>query len=92
MGGKRTEDGLPVAPSPWLGFPNAASTYEGNDTLDNPTPEQNPVEPKEYQTIQLVTVGPLTAREASKMAALAGSMLLGDDRYRMLQAGDDHDR
>lgn len=83
-------NGAPVDPSPWLGLPNAAGTYEGNDTLDNHTPEQNLTEPEEYKTIQLVTVGPLTAGEASKVAALAGSMLLGDDRYSMLQADDDH--
>ena len=47
-------------------------------------------QPAELDTIQLVTVGPLTAEEAAKVAILTGKMLLGDDRYRLLQADNDH--
>ena len=47
-------------------------------------------QPAELDTIQLVTVGPLTAEEAAKVAILTGKMLLGDDRYRLLQADSDH--
>ena len=47
-------------------------------------------QPTEQGTIQLVTVGPLTAEEASKVAILTGKMLLGDDRYRLLQADSTH--
>lgn len=38
-------NGTPVEPSAWLGLPNAAGTYPGNDTLDKPDdePEQPPV-------------------------------------------------
>ena len=47
-------------------------------------------QPAELDTIQLVTMGPLTVGEAAKVAALAGSMLLGDDRYSMLQVDAGH--
>ena len=47
-------------------------------------------QPAEPDTIQLVTVGPLTAEEAAKVAILTGKMLLDDDRYRLLQADSDH--
>ena len=50
--------------------------------------EKVPVD--ELDTIQLVTVGPLSADEAARVAALAGSLLLGADRYSMLQVDAAH--
>lgn len=47
-------------------------------------------QPAELDTIQLVTIGPLTAEEAAKVAILTGKMLLGGDRYRLLPADSDH--
>ena len=37
-----------------------------------------------------MTVGPLTTGEAARVAALAGSLLLGADRYSMLQVDAAH--
>ena len=82
-------NGTPVEPSAWLGLPNAGGTYPGDDTLDNGQTDE-PEQPTEQGAIQLVTVGPLTAKEAAKVAMLTGKMLLGDDRYRLLQADNDH--
>lgn len=84
-------NGTPVEPSAWLGLPNAVGTYEGNDDLDNPTPEQNPVtEPEEYKTIQLVTLAPLTDDEVRLTDALAESLGLDDaKRYRVVHVTDD---
>lgn len=45
-------NGVAVDPSPWLGLPNAAGTYEGNDDLDDAAaviPETTP----EVQGVQL---------------------------------------
>lgn len=81
-------NGSPVEPSAWLGLPNAGGTYPGDDKLDKPDDE--PEQPTEQGAIQLVTVGPLTAKEAAKVAILTGEMLLGGDRYRLLQADSDH--
>lgn len=83
-------NGSPVEPSAWLGLPNADGTYTGNDTLDKPAEEPEQPAENALDTIQLISVGPLTAEEAAKVAMLAGSMLLGSDRYSLLQADGDH--
>ena len=84
-------NGIPVEPSAWLGLPNAGGTYTGNDTLDKPA-ETKPEQPPEnaMDTIQFISIGPLTAEEAAKVAILAGQMLLGSDRYSLMQADSDH--
>lgn len=64
-------------------MPNAAGTYGSAE-------EEQPGSVSELRSIQLVTVGPLTAGEAARVAALAGSLLLGADRYSMLQVDAAH--
>ena len=59
------------------------------DADQTPDTEQ-PGSVSELRSIQLVTVGPLTAGEAARVAALAGSLLLGADRYSMLQVDAAH--
>lgn len=83
-------NGTPVDPSPWLGLPNAAGTYSGNDTLDGEpaaNAEDAPAN-SELNTIQLVTIGPLTAAQMQEVAALAAQQGLSEDRYRVMAAGD----
>lgn len=80
----------PVDPSPWLGLPNAAGTYSGNDTLDGEpaaSAEDAPAN-SELNTIQLVTIGPLTAAQMQEVDALAAQQGLSEDRYRVMTAGD----
>ncbi len=83
-------NGTPVDPSPWLGLPNAAGTYSGNDTLDGEpaaSAEDAPAN-SELNTIQLVTIGPLTAAQMQEVDALAAQQGLSEDRYRVMTAGD----
>ena len=83
-------NGTPVDPSPWLGLPNAAGTHSGNDTLDGEpaaNAEDAPAN-SELNTIQLVTIGPLTAAQMQEVAALAAQQGLSEDRYRVMAAGD----
>ena len=83
-------NGTPVEPSAWLGLPNAAGTYPGNDTLDGEpaaSAEDAPAN-SELNTIQLVTIGPLTAAQMQEVAALAAQQGLSEDRYRVMAAGD----
>ena len=83
-------NGTPVDPSPWLGLPTAAGTYSGNDTLDGEpaaNAEDAPAN-SELNTIQLVTIGPLTAAQMQEVAALAAQQGLSEDRYRVMAAGD----
>lgn len=83
-------NGVPVDPSPWLGLPNKVGTYEGNDDLDSPAPEQNPTEPDEYKTIQLVTLAPLTDDDVRLTDALAETLGLDDsDRYSVVRVTED---
>lgn len=73
-------------PTAYAGVPNAVGAY-GSAEEDAPAED---VSVDKLDTIQLVTVGPLTAEEAAKVAILAGSMLLGADRYSMLQVDTSH--
>ena len=83
-------NGTPVDPSPWLGLPNAAGTYSGNDTLDGEpaaSAEDAPAN-SELNTIQLVTIGPLTAAQIQEVDALAAQQGLSADRYQVMAAGE----
>ena len=83
-------NGTPVDPSPWLGLPNAAGTYSGNDTLDGEpaaSAEDAPAN-SELNTIQLVTIGPLTAAQMQEVDALAAQQGLSADRYQVMAAGE----
>ena len=82
---RATATGTGVDPTAYAGVPNAVGTYGSAE--DTPA-EKVPVD--ELDTIQLVTVGPLSAGEAARVAALAGSLLLGADRYSMLQVDAAH--
>ncbi|WP_300369369.1 M23 family metallopeptidase [uncultured Subdoligranulum sp.] len=82
---RATATGTGLDPTAYAGVPNAAGTYGSAE--DTPA-EKVPVD--ELDTIQLVTVGPLSAGEAARVAALAGSLLLGADRYSMLQVDAAH--
>ena len=83
-------NGAPVEPSAWLGLPNAAGTYPGNDTLDSTPAEDTENAPANDQlhTIQLVTIGPLTAAQMQEVAALAAQQGLSEDRYKAMPAGE----
>lgn len=83
---RATATGKGLDPTAYAGVPNAVGAY-GSAEEDAPA-EDVPVD--KLDTIQLVTVGPLTAEEAAKVAILAGSMLLGADRYSMLQVDTSH--
>lgn len=72
-----------VDPTAYAGVPNAAGTYGSAE-------EEQPGSVSELRSIQLVTVGPLTAGEAAMVAILAGSLRLGADRYSMLQVDAAH--
>ena len=82
---RATATGTGLDPTAYAGVPNAAGTYGSAE--DTPA-EKVPVD--ELDTIQLVTVGPLSAGEAARVAALAGSLRLGADRYSMLQVDAAH--
>lgn len=80
---RATATGTGVDPTAYAGVPNAAGTYGSAE-------EEQPGSVSELRSIQLVTVGPLSAGEAARVAALAGSLLLGADRYSMLQVDAAH--
>ena len=80
---RATATGPGLDPTAYAGVPNAAGTYGSAE-------EEQPGSVSELRSIQLVTVGPLTAGEAARVAALAGSLLLGADRYSMLQVDAAH--
>lgn len=80
---RATATGTGLDPTAYAGVPNAAGTYGSAE-------EEQPGSVSELRSIQLVTVGPLTAGEAARVAALAGSLLLGADRYSMLQVDAAH--
>lgn len=84
-------NGTAVDPSPWLGLPNAAGTYPGNDTLDN-APEQDTEDAPangELSAIQLVSLAPLTDDQVRQTDALAESLGLTDARrYQQLTLDD----
>lgn len=83
---RATATGTGLDPTAYTGHANAVGTY-GSAAEDEPAED---VSVDKLDTIQLVTMGPLTVGEAAKVAALAGSMLLGDDRYSMLQVDASH--
>lgn len=82
---RATATGKGLDPTAYAGVPNTAGTYGSAE--DTPA-EKVPVD--ELDTIQLVTVGPLSAGEAAMVAILAGSLRLGADRYSMLQVDAAH--
>lgn len=82
---RATATGTGVDPTAYSGTDNAVGTY---GSAEDAPAEKVPVD--ELDTIQLVTVGPLSAGEAARVAALAGSLLLGADRYSMLQVDAAH--
>lgn len=83
---RATSTGVGLDPTRYSGTKNAVGTY---GTAAVPVPA--PTEPAaSMETIQLVTLGPLTVGEASKVAILAGSLLLDEDRYSMLQVDASH--
>lgn len=59
-------NGTPVDPSPWLGLPNAAGTYPGNDTLDAPAAAEPPVAAQ----LQMVCILDATPEIQQKAQAL----------------------
>ena len=80
---RATATGTGLDPTAYAGVPNAAGTYGSAE-------EEQPGSVSELRSIQLVTVGPLSAGEAARVAALAGSLRLGADRYSMLQVDAAH--
>ena len=80
---RATATGTGLDPTAYAGVPNAAGTYGSAE-------EEQPGSVSELRSIQLVTVGPLSAGEAAMVAILAGSLRLGADRYRMLQVDAAH--
>ena len=83
---RATSTGVGLDPTRYSGTKNAVGTY---GTAAVPVPA--PTEPAaSMETIQLVTLGPLTVGEASKVAILAGALLLDEDRYSMLQVDASH--
>ena len=86
-------NGTPVDPSPWLGLPNAAGTYPGNDTLDGAPAESTGDAPanSELDTVQLVSLAPLTDDQVRQTDALAGALGLTDtDHYKVQRVDDGH--
>ena len=83
---RATSTGVGLDPTRYSGTKNAVGTY-GTAAVPVPAPTE-PAASRE--TIQLVTLGPLTVGEASKVAILAGSLLLDEDRYSMLQVDASH--
>lgn len=83
---RATATGTGLDPTAYTGHANAVGTY-GSAEEDAPAED---VSVDKLDTIQLLTVGPLTVGEAAQVAALAGSMLLGADRYSMLQVDAAH--
>ena len=59
-------NGTAVDPSPWLGLPNAAGTYPGNDTLDAPAAAEPPVAAQ----LQMVCILDATPEIQQKAQAL----------------------
>ena len=80
---RATATGTGVDPTAYAGVPNAVGTYGSAE-------EEQPGSVSELRSIQLVTVGPLSAGEAARVAVLAGSLRLGADRYSMLQVDAAH--
>lgn len=80
---RATATGTGLDPTAYTGHANAVGTYGSAE-------EEQPGSVSELCSIQLVTVGPLSAGEAARVAALAGSLLLGADRYSMLQVDAAH--
>lgn len=86
-------NGKAVEPSAWLGLPNAAGTYSGNDTKDVAADDEQPaeVDPDSWKTIQLVTLAPLTDEEMREPDALADDLGLRiSGRYNQVQIDDNH--
>lgn len=86
-------NGTPVDPSPWLGLPNAAGTYPGNDTLDDALAEDAGDAPanSELDTVQLVSLAPLTDGQVRQTDALAETLGLTDtDHYKVQRVDDGH--
>lgn len=86
-------NGKAVEPSAWLGLPNAAGTYSGNDTKDVAAGDEQPaeVDPDSWKTIQLVTLAPLTDEEMREPDALADDLgLRMSGRYNQVRIDDDH--
>lgn len=84
-------NGTAVDPSPWLGLPNAAGTYPGNDTLDNAPAQDTDDAPanSELSAIQLVSLAPLTDDQVRQADSLAEALGLPDgEHYRQLRLGD----
>ena len=84
-------NGSPVEPSAWLGLPNAARTYPGNDTLDNAPAQDTDDAPanSELSAIQLVSLAPLTDDQVRQTDALAESLGLADSDHYKVQRVDD---
>lgn len=84
-------NGTPVDPSPWLGLPNAAGTYPGNDTLDGAPAQDTEDAPanSELSAIQLVSLAPLTDDQVRQTDALAESLGLADSDHYKVQRVDD---
>lgn len=89
-------NGKAVEPSAWLGLPNAAGTYNGNDTKDTAATDEDEeqvaeVDPDSWKTIQLVTLAPLTDEEMREPDALADDLgLRMSGRYNQVQIDDNH--
>ncbi|EFB74672.1 M23 family metallopeptidase [Subdoligranulum variabile] len=83
---RATSTGVGLDPTRYSGAENAVGTY-GTAAIPVPAPTEPAAS---METIQLVTLGPLTVGEASKVAILAGSLLLDEDRYSMLQVDASH--
>lgn len=54
-----------INPSDWLGLPNVVGTYEGNNTLDNPTPVEG--SPKLWRAVY----GPVSEGDKAQVDELA---------------------
>lgn len=90
-------NGKAVEPSAWLGLPNAAGTYSGNDTKDVAASDEDKeqqdtaVDPNSWKTIQLVTLAPLTDDEMREPDALADDLgLRMSGRYNQVKIDDNH--
>lgn len=90
-------NGIPVEPSAWLGLPNTAGTYSGNDVKDAAVSDEDKeqqdttVDPSSWKTIQLVTLAPLTDEEMREPDALADDLgLRMSGRYNQVRIDDDH--
>lgn len=87
---RATATGRGLDPTAYSGTDNAVGIY-GTKPVTEPEKTAHDlaaVPNSQLNTIQLVTIGPLTAAQMQEVDALAAQQGLSEDRYRVMTAGD----